>query len=122
MSEQPPSKELPATLPTARYDGDLWVRSTDVLLVLGHLAEQRRENVRWENAHKILLAEVERLKRPAHEREPPHCSTCGCGLAQPPGDDGPRPLWLNDRCHHEGCANPPVDGLSCAKHRGDGQQ
>lgn len=25
--------------------------------------------------------EIERLSRPAHEREPPHCSTCGCGLA-----------------------------------------
>lgn len=41
----------------------------------------RRENVRWENAHKILLSEIERLKRPAHEREPPHCSNCSCGLA-----------------------------------------
>lgn len=33
---------------------------------------------RWENAHQILLAEIERLKRPAHEREGPHCSTCSC--------------------------------------------
>lgn len=90
----------------------------------------RRENVRWENAHKIVLADnerlkrqvdelsthaekwvkralagtedgsgpcdlvqqmrlagyhdwasaVERLQRPWHEREAPHCSTCECGL------------------------------------------
>lgn len=32
-----------------------------------------------------LEAELEAARRPAHLREPPHCSTCGCGLpAQPP--------------------------------------
>lgn len=67
--------------------------------------ELRRDNRRWENAHKILLAEVERhkrdvklleivgkeqeqriaeLKRPAHEREPPHCSSCACGMTPEP--------------------------------------
>lgn len=25
--------------------------------------------------------------KPAHEREPPHCSTCGCGLAPEPAAD-----------------------------------
>lgn len=40
--------------------------------------EARRENIRWENAHKILLDKIERLKRPPHEREMPHCSTCSC--------------------------------------------
>jgi hypothetical protein len=28
--------------------------------------------------------EIERLSRPVHEREPPHCSTCSCGLAPEP--------------------------------------
>lgn len=90
------------------------------------LAELRRENVRWENAHKVVMSERELWKgraeringivlrlnadeglssgalaglqrlaqaaggaapesKPAHEREPPHCSTCACGLAiEPP--------------------------------------
>jgi hypothetical protein len=68
------------------------------------LQDLRREIVRWENAHKILLADIERhkrdvklleivgkeqeqriaeLKRPAHEREPPHCSNCSCGMTAP---------------------------------------
>lgn len=55
--------QLPATLPASSYDGDLWVKVSDVQLVLGELAEQRRENVRWENAHKIVLDELERQKR-----------------------------------------------------------
>lgn len=29
--------------------------------------------------------EIERLSRPSHEREPPHCSTCACGIASEPG-------------------------------------
>lgn len=29
------------------------------------------------------------------------------------------PLWRNDRCQSEGCINPPVDGLYCARHAGE---
>lgn len=67
---------------------------------LGKENERLREDCRrWENAHKILLADNERLRKqvgelsthaekwvkrattPAHEREAPHCSTCACGMA-----------------------------------------
>ena len=41
MNEQRPSKELPETLPASSYDGDLWVRASDVLLVLKDRAELR---------------------------------------------------------------------------------
>lgn len=30
-----------------------------------------------------LWDEIDRLSRPAHEREPPHCSTCACGAHEP---------------------------------------
>lgn len=52
----------------------------------------RRENVRWENAHKILLSENERFRRPAHEREPPHCASCACGM-EPEQPNAIRALW-----------------------------
>lgn len=31
-----------------------------------------------------LFAEIERLSKPAHERESPHCSTCSCGMQPEP--------------------------------------
>src|SRR5687768_6579024 len=54
-----------------------------------------------------IADEIERLKRPAHEREPPHCSTCGCGLApEPPAmhpcDDGMRAM-KHGPCGGQGC-------------------
>lgn len=33
--------------------------------------------------HDIAAAE---LSKPAHEREPPHCSTCSCGAHEPRAD------------------------------------
>lgn len=96
-----------------------------------------------------LRAALDKLEKPAHEREMPHCSTCSCGMecprspdygepvpmaecidaekcicgaAKPPGDEPPLPLWRNDRCQHEGCHKRPVDGMFCADHPGDGQQ
>lgn len=43
----------------------------------------REDDRRWENAHKILLVEIERLKRPWHEREAPHCANCSCPPHEP---------------------------------------
>jgi hypothetical protein len=72
------------------------------------------------------------LSKPAHEREPPHCSTCGCGLAPEPevtlvkgtcsicgkefeghpGDNACHPCWLGyDGMTSEelmGTAQPPA--------------
>lgn len=31
----------------------------------------------------FLRVELTRLSRPAHEREPPHCSNCSCGMTAP---------------------------------------
>lgn len=39
-----------------------------------------------------LQDEIKRLSRPAHEREPPHCSTCACGLAPEPAREYPDPV------------------------------
>ena len=78
------------------------------------LADARRENVRWENAHKILLSEIERLKRPAHEREPPHCSTCACGLA-------PEPAAVPDTVDFFMCCNRFIQHASTCKHAGAAQ-
>ena len=33
---------------------------------------------------KVLADEIERLSRPSHEREPPHCPTCDCRLPVEP--------------------------------------
>jgi hypothetical protein len=41
-------------------------------------------------------------------------------LLEPFNASGPAtrtPLWKRDTCHHEGCINPPVDGLRCRVHK-----
>jgi hypothetical protein len=61
MSEQAPSKDLCSQL-----------RALPVgYRLLGYTAAE----------------EIERLSKPAHEREPPHCSTCECGSGSKLRDD-----------------------------------
>jgi hypothetical protein len=39
--------------------------------------------------------------KPAHEREPPHCSTCACGLAPEPCLECEKRKHANDRINYE---------------------
>lgn len=54
-------------------------------------AQERRiaeltESLRQQESQ--LRTALDELRKPAHEREPPHCSNCSCGLpAEPPSDD-----------------------------------
>lgn len=52
-----------------------------------------------------MLGEIERLSRPAHEREPPHCSTCECGEPEKAGITVPS--------HPEPRADPVVTCPAC---------
>jgi hypothetical protein len=54
--------------------------------------------------------EIERLRRPAHEREPPHCPTCECWKAD--AQSAPEPAA--ERCKH---GNPidPTGSYVCLK-------
>lgn len=113
--EQPPSKDVVSELRRdvlRDYQDERQLKHDSA----GEIEDLRRENVRWENAHKILLAEIERLKKQlasfvkanselamsmTHEpgalrraAEPHTCECSACyemraiinGTAQPPGD------------------------------------
>jgi hypothetical protein len=122
MSEHLPSKEWNDARimdELGDYDACLSPERVEQIFENAHrlLQHLRRENVRWENAHKILLAEVERhkrdvklleivgkeqeqriaeLKRPAHEREAPHCSSCSC----PPYEPAAEPTMPGELARH----------------------
>lgn len=103
MSEQPPSKEVASAehaLAPVQYgwlhipdtargtDTPAWVRLGDYLkLQNGHkILSDENDRFRKQIAELSVHAEkwVKRATTPAHEREPPHCSTCACGLAPEP--------------------------------------
>lgn len=67
------------------------------------IEELRRDNVRWENAHKILLAEIERLKRDLERAISNHSADLS-SASEPPVA----------RCEH---GNPidPTGGYVCLK-------
>lgn len=127
MNEQRPSKECNCCkdgffpfCPCGCHQRAAAQRVAHAVSMEEQVEHLRRENGRWENAHKILLAEnerlrqtirgktfvtaepggdlvqqmrlvgyhdwasaVERLQRPAYEREPPHCPNCSCPPYEP---------------------------------------
>lgn len=129
------------------YDSQMLMKAASIvgdrLATPSDEIEQLRQDCRrWENAHKIWLAESERLRKqvnelsihaekwvkrattPAHEREPPHCSSCSCGMTPEPdalrqyvheqlghlaGDDN-RPAEALIRLAAERATQPPGDG------------
>jgi hypothetical protein len=66
-----------------------WGSPEQVKFVIGFVKETKRQGYEMCPLHvDFLLAVLERAvpePKPPHEREPPHCSTCGCGLAPEPG-------------------------------------
>lgn len=62
-----------------------------------------------------LFREVRKLRRPANEREPPHCSTCACGAVEPKGYcmkrySGLNPAMPNCDCTNDVCRHPENRG------------
>lgn len=110
MGEQVPSKER-CNCPNGSYG----IKHT-TLCYEEQLVAARRTAEYWKAEHLAGNAEIDRLRKqvarlkqyicvtalagyrcapcaerlapkPAHEREPPHCSTCGCGLAPEPAGE-----------------------------------
>lgn len=54
---------------------------------------------------RLIVHLLDELAKPAHEREPPHCSSCSCGMpAEPPdGDrhDAARYRWMKEHARKE---------------------
>lgn len=68
LQEQPPSKERDEAIAIANR----WLDEP--------FADPDDD---WRTVARQFLRAIERLSKPAHEREPPHCSSCSCGMTAP---------------------------------------
>lgn len=101
MTDSIPSKDVVAILREAArfsFPNERQMRESTDWQAADEIVRLREDCRRWENAHKIWLADNERLRAqvaelsihaekwvkrattPVHEREPPHCSNCSCGM------------------------------------------